>query len=80
MFTDRQKEMLKAVGRKPNHPDFGKANPQLDRMIEILKLEASISFLTDDERNDRVFYHKPKNSLTTPYADYREINIPVERN
>jgi hypothetical protein len=64
MFTKSQKDLLKSVGRKPNHPDFGKPNPQLDEVILKLRRDNPKLFLWDSELADRVFYHQPSDVLT----------------
>ena len=61
MFTKSQRDLLKSVGRKSNHPDFGKANPQLDEVILQLQRENPQAFLRDSELDRRVFMDQPAN-------------------
>lgn len=60
MFTKAQRDLLRTVGRKPNHPDLGKANPQLDQMIQKIRFENPNAFLKDSDLSDRVFMDEPK--------------------
>lgn len=73
MFTERHRAMLKAVARDPHKAVWTKNNPQLDELIEKLKLQASMNFLTDEDMKHRVFFHKPAHCDT--YAGYITDNF-----
>lgn len=62
MFTKSQQDLLKSVGRTPRHPNFGKANPELDEVILKLQRDNAKAFLTDSDRYKRVFMNEPKNA------------------
>jgi hypothetical protein len=63
MFTKEQKDLLKSVARKASHPEFGKANPQLDDMILKLRKENPHAFLRDVDMQERVFIHEPVSNV-----------------
>jgi len=74
MFTERQKTMLKSVGRNHLHPNCGEENPSLDKIIDQLKLEASMSFLQPEDLINRKFVHKPFSGIA--YASYIDEKMP----
>jgi hypothetical protein len=59
MFTKSQQDLLKSVGRKPEHPDLGKPNPQLDEVIHKLRKDNPLAFLRDVDLQERYFHHQP---------------------
>jgi len=63
MFTKAQQDLLKSVSRKASHPDFGKANPQLDDIILKLRKENPKAFLRDVDLQERVFIHQPASAI-----------------
>ena len=63
MFTKTQQDLLKSVGRKTNHPDFGKPNPNLDEMILKLRKDNPQAFLRDVDLMERVFIHQPASAV-----------------
>ena len=65
MFTKSQQDLLRSVGRKPNDPDLGKPNPQLDRVIDQLKRDNPKAFLMDYELERRYFINQPKDDKIT---------------
>jgi hypothetical protein len=69
MFTKSQRDLLKSVGRKSNHPDFGKPNPQLDDVILQLQRENPQAFLKDSDLADRIFMDQPADGKTV-YAGF----------
>jgi hypothetical protein len=69
MFTKSQRDLLKSVGRKNGHPDFGKPNPHLDEVILQLQRENPQAFLNESDLYDRVFMDQPINNRT-PYAGF----------
>jgi hypothetical protein len=63
MFTKSQKDLLKSVGRNLNHPNFGKANPELDEVILKLRRDNPNAFLKDSDLRDRVFVNQPVSNI-----------------
>jgi hypothetical protein len=63
MFTKEQKDLLKSVARKANHPEFGKVNPQLDDIILKLRKDNPQAFLRDVDLQERVFIHQPVSNV-----------------
>ena len=76
MFTDRQKQMLMAAARNPKdrNTDWTQDNPALDRVIDALRIQASMQFLSEEEKEERVFFNKP--AATIPYKGYITEKIP----
>ena len=74
MFTKSQIDLLKSVGRKPNHPDFGSPNPQLDEVVLKLRRDNPQAFLWDSELDNRVFVHQPAD----PRTKYKGYLISLE--
>lgn len=58
-LTKQQQDLLKSVGRKANHPEIGKLNPQLDAVIEKIKKDNPQAFLRDVDLQERTFLHEP---------------------
>ena len=68
MLTKSQKDLLRSVGRKPNSPDLGTPNPELDKVIEQIKRSNPQAFLKDYELYNRVFMNEPINGIV--YKSY----------
>lgn len=69
MLTKSQRDLLRSVGRKPNTPDLGKPNPQLDKVIEQIRRDNPKAFLMDYDLSKRVFMDEPKDQKIA-YASY----------
>jgi hypothetical protein len=63
MFTKPQQDLLRSVGRKPDTPDLGKPNPQLDEVILKLRRDNPRAFLRDEDLMDRVFVNQPVSGI-----------------
>jgi hypothetical protein len=63
MFTKSQQDLLRSVGRKPDTPDLGTPNPQLDEVILKLRRDNPRAFLRDDDLMDRVFINQPVSNI-----------------
>lgn len=74
MLTKSQKDLLRSVGRKPNTPDLGKPNPELDKVIEQIKRNNPQAFLKDYELFERVFINEPINGIV-----YKSCLYPYKR-
>jgi len=59
MFTKSQQDLLKSVGRSPNHPDIGTPNRALEDVIDRLRRDNPIAFLRDVDLQERFFHHQP---------------------
>lgn len=69
MLTKSQRDLLRSVGRKPNTPDLGKPNPELDKVIEQIRRDNPKAFLMDYDLSKRVFMDEPKDQKIA-YASY----------
>ena len=63
MFTKSQQDLLKSVGRNPNHLDFGKPNSDLDVVLNQLRRENPSAFLMDVDLDERVFIDQPVSAI-----------------
>jgi hypothetical protein len=63
MFTKSQQDLLKSVGRNPNHPDFGKPNVDLEVVLNQIRRENPSAFLMDVDLQERVFVHQPVSGI-----------------
>ena len=63
MFTKSQQDLLKSVGRSPNHPQLGTPNPQLDEVIHKLRIDNPRAFLQNADLMERVFINQPVSNL-----------------
>ena len=78
VLTKEQRERLKTVGRKPNHPDCGKPNIALDEMIDKLRIENPSAFLSPEQLSGRVFLLKPNSAVKGSFLYYTEEEIECE--
>jgi hypothetical protein len=62
-LTPEQRSRLRAVGRKPNHPDCGKENIALDELLDKLRMETPSAFLAPEELSKRIFMICPTGNV-----------------